>query len=425
MTEPVTRIDPERWLQSEAAGAMDFLNGVAERFPHTISLAAGRPPDDLLGASRIPQLLEAGVAYEAQRNRMDHDAAWRRFGQYSDTNGIILPVLARLLERTEEIDVDGLSLQVTNGIQEALLIECLRAASEGGAAIAFDPAYVGMAGAAAVAGLPLYVTPRRSDPIAALAEATRRARRDTGGPLLCYVVADHDNPSALTMSLTERKALVALAADEGLLILEDTAYRLFNYQEERTQSLLSLDQSANVVHMVSFSKTFMPGLRFGFTARQGERSAAPADFSRLTSIKSFTSVLTSPLVQATVCGFLEEIDFDLDTENQARRARCRQNRDVLLSVLSENLGEVEGVHWTAPLGGFFITVRVPFAMRGADAIAAAEENGVLTVPMQLFSPTGSMGDLVRLSFSTGSAEQIAEGGRRFSAYVRSRLAGSA
>lgn len=421
MIMPITRIDRRQWLQSDASGAMNFLNGVAEQFPQAISLAAGRPPDDLLGAHRLPWLLQAGIDRTARQNMMDLDKVWRRYAQYSDTNGIIHAVLARLLERMECIDADSLSFQVTNGIQEALVIECLRAASQGGAAIAFDPAYVGMAGAAAVADLPLYVTPRGRDPITALADAARRARRDVGGPVLCYVVADHDNPSALTMSRSERECLLALAAEESFLILEDTAYRLFNYQESREPSLLSLDQYANVVHMVSFSKTFMPGLRGGFTARRVQGSTRAADFALLTSVKSFTSVLTSSLVQAIICGYLEEMDFDLDTENRLRRARCRENRDVLLLVLSNTLGGTPGIHWETPQGGFFITIRVPFTVQASDAFAAAEQAGVLMVPVRLFSPTDSMADCIRLSFSNGTAEQIAEGGHRFAAYIRSRL----
>lgn len=413
----VRRVEPAGWLKSEGASAMHFLNGAAERFPEAISLAAGRPPDLLMGAERTPGLLTAGIMSEARRSGVDARTTWSRFAQYSDTNGIVLQSLRRLLERTEGIDADACWLQITNGIQEAMLIECLRAKSSGGAVIAFDPTYVGIAGASALAGVPLYVVPRGGRPSRTMANAIDIVRRNEKGPILCYVVADHDNPTGLSLSLDDRQALVDLAKEEGLTILEDSAYRLFNYDGAREPSLFSLDGGLHVVHMVSFSKTFMPGLRLGFTVR-GKASVDSSVLDQVTAIKSFVSVLTAPMAQAMLAGFLAEIDYDLDAENSGRRQWCRANRDALVKELSAGLGGQGGVRWRVPAGGFFLAVDVPFDVDMPQAIVAARRYGVVTLPMKAFSPTGRTGRAMRLSFSAGDVATTSEGGRRFSQFVR-------
>jgi (S)-3,5-dihydroxyphenylglycine transaminase len=419
-TDAVRRIEPNEWLTGDGAGAMDFLNGIAERFPGAISLAAGRPPDSLVRGERTRELLTSGIASEARRLGIEISRCWARFAQYSDTNGIVFDALRRLLKQSEDVDVDACWLQVTNGIQEALLIECLLAKSSAGAVIAFDPTYVGIAGASAFAGLPLYVVPRGDRPVNAIAEAIRVVRQKEKGPILCYVVADHDNPTGLSLRLSERQALVDLARREDFIVLEDTAYRLFNYDHAKERSLFSLAEGANVVHMVSFSKTFMPGLRLGFTARK-QASATSEQLNQLTSIKSFVSVTTAPIAQAILAGFLDRVGYDLDGENSPRKEWCKANRDVLTSALQEGLGDVSGVKWNIPAGGFFLSVDLPFDVDMLQASTAAEQYGVVILPMRAFSPTGRMGRTVRLAFSSGDPATIAEGARRFSQFVCQHL----
>lgn len=418
----VIRVAPSQWLQGEKGRAMDFLNGIAGRFPSAVSLAAGRPPDELIGAQKAPDLMRLAIEITATATRTSTAEVWTRFGQYSNTNGMIEEACGRLLSRLEGIDPRGLWFQITNGIQEALTIECVRAAGDGGAVIAYDPTYVGLTGAAAIAGLPMYVIPRTDDPARALELAALAARRDVAGPLLCYLIPDHDNPTGLTLTLEQRLDILQAARKHDLLILEDTAYRLFNYDEARIPSLLALDESARVVQLCTFSKTFLPGARAGYTARR-LAGQPPNLFARLTAIKSFTTVATSPLSQAVVAGFLHRIGYDLDTENATRRQFCRRNRDVVHDVLLSEFPDASlGVEWTVPRGGFFASVSLPVKLRSIEAQLAAESHGVLFVPMSFFSLTSQMEKTARLSFSNGSADTIAEGVRRFAAFVRALLA---
>lgn len=415
----VVRVSPQQIFDSEMYAAMDFLNGISGRFPDAISLAAGRPPNALMPSDNILSMLLRSVDDDAASKSGDRKAAraesWARFGQYADTDGIIGRDLSKMLALMENVSEDDVSIQVTNGIQEALLIECAAAAAQQGAVIAFDPTYVGLCGAAAVAGIPLYAVPNGDRPINALETAIRTARREVAGPILIYAIADHDNPSARSFDLADRHGLVALAARHDATILEDTAYRLFSYDAPRLPSLFSLDPSGRTVYLASFSKTFMPGVRIGFSARRGMASSDRRNRKALTNIKSFVSVTSAPMAQAIVSGYLREIDHDLDKGNKDRVHWCRANRDALYETLRENLSSE--FFFTAPAGGFFLVVELPFECNAEMLESAARTHGVTFMPMRFFSPTGQGRRSMRLSFSVGGVSDMVEGGRRLADFL--------
>lgn len=415
------RLEANDLLRSESYAAMDILNGVAERFPGAVSLAAGRPPSAFLPASRTAELLHLAVRSAALQTgdplATAIGQAWIRFGQYADTDGIIQDDLRQLLHKLEGLDDPTLDIRVTNGIQEALLVECAHAAAQNGAVLSFDPVYAGLTGAAAATGLPLYAIPRGSDPAEAIAAAVHLARKHTAGPLLLYVIPDHDNPTGTSLSLAERHDLVALAHREQLIVLEDTAYRLFNYDHARQPSLFALAHADTaVIYLSSFSKTLMPGVRIGFAVRRrGGQFDAPY-LAALTNLKSYISVTSAPLAQAIVSGFLQDCGYDLDQANQAKRAHCRANRDALAARLQALL---PAAHCTfrIPEGGFFLTLDVGMNCGRAEMERAARDYSVIFIPMGLFSPTGQGRRQIRLSFSAGSPSDMATGAERLAAFL--------
>src|SRR5690606_15391276 len=109
------------------------------------------------------------------------------------------------------------------------------------------------------------------------------------------------------------------ARGHQLLLIEDTAYRAFRYEGTPLPTLKALDTDGSVLQIGSFSKLFMPSPRVAYVyADQGALSprSAPARLAdELAKAKSFVSVLTSPLAQAMVGGFLLENDFTLDAWN--------------------------------------------------------------------------------------------------------------
>ena len=87
---------------------------------------------------------------------------------------------------------------------------------------------------------------------------------------LAYVTPSHQSPTTATMSLARRLALLELAGERDLLLIEDDYEFETNYVSEPCPALKSLDQDDRVIYVGSLSKSLFPGLRLGFLV------AAPA-----------------------------------------------------------------------------------------------------------------------------------------------------
>ena len=413
--------------------SMTFLNEVAERFPDAISFAPGRPAEDHFAVADLHGYLSAFCDYLRTRRGCDDAGVRRALFQYGPTKGIIAELVARNLVRDAGIEADPASIVVTAGCQEAILL-VLRAlrGDDRDVILAAEPTYVGLLGAARIVDLP--VVPVRDsgagiDP-ADLVAQVRRARAAGLRPRACYVMADCANPSGASLDLAARHALLRVADEEGLLLLEDNAYGLFREDADGPPTLKSLDRRGRVVYLGSFAKSGFPGARVGFavadqTVSDGGR-ALGLFADQLAKIKSMTTVNTSAIGQAVVGGMLVGNDCDLRTANAGARAAYRSKLRRTLDALAGQFARVggappgadAGVRWNAPRGGFFIVVTVPFAVGDALLERSAREFGVLWTPMHHFYAGTAGVPALRLSCSAVSLAEIDEGIDRLARFIR-------
>lgn len=87
---------------------------------------------------------------------------------------------------------------------------------------------------------------------------------ELGSAQLIYTTPSHQFPTTATMPIERRKELLALAAERGIVIVEDDYEFETNYVNEPCPALKSLDETGNVIYVGSLSKTLFPGLRLGF-----------------------------------------------------------------------------------------------------------------------------------------------------------------
>ena len=93
------------------------------------------------------------------------------------------------------------------------------------------------------------------------------ARLDAAGrrPKLIYTIPSFQNPAGVSLSLERRRALIEIAAERRILILEDDPYSRLRFEGEPLPSLAELDAGrGGVIHVGTFSKILAPGLRIGF-----------------------------------------------------------------------------------------------------------------------------------------------------------------
>jgi (S)-3,5-dihydroxyphenylglycine transaminase len=423
---PLRKADLHASLCDPVLDTMNFLNEITTRYPDAISFAPGRPYGGFFDNEQIfshihrylDHLVEQGVTPQEINTSMY---------QYGPTAGHIREIIADSLRVDEQIDVPAESIVVTVGAQEAMLL-VLRALMAGpdDVLLVSSPCYVGITGAARLLDVTIATVPEREDGFScADLEAVIRTERMRGRrPRACYVVPDHSNPSGTTMGLRTREELLELAARYGILLIEDSPYRMVS-PGPRLPTLKSLDRACAVVHLGSFAKTVFPGARVGFAIADqpvlDDAGGVGLLADELAKIKSMVTVNTSSLSQAVVAGALLSAQGRLSELNARAAAYYGEAMQTALRHLARHLPEARqaelGVRWNTPTGGFFLTVQVPFLADNAALDRSAREFGVIWTPMAYFHPHGGGHRGIRLSTSYLTPAQIEDGIARLVRFI--------
>lgn len=413
--------------------SMNFLNEIVSRHPKAISFAPGRPYDGLFDAHRISDYVDAYTEYLRAELGYSPEQVRATLFQYGRTNGHIHELIARTVANDEHIHVRPESVVVTTGCQEGMLL-VLRAlfADPRDVLLVASPCYVGITGSARILDVTTVPVPEGEHGLepAALRAAARAARAAGGRPRAVYLVPDFANPSGASLTVPARRAILAAADQENLLVLEDNPYGFFLRDGAPRPTLMSLDRSGRVVYLGSLAKTCFPGARVGYvlagqevTGPHGHRSRLADELSKL---KSMTTVNTSAVSQAVIGGMLVRHGCRLREATAGAAAFYRANLTTLLGELDRRFPPSRraalGVRWNVPDGGFFLVLTVPFPADEKALETCASDYQVLWTPMRYFHLDGGGSCQLRLSCSAVPPDQVEEGVRRLAAFVADRAA---
>ncbi len=224
-------------------------------------------------------------------------------------------------------------------------------------------------------------------------------------PRLIYVQPCAQNPTGATLSADRRRALLRLARDYNVPIVEDDAGGFFA-DGVGERSLKSDDVDDLVLHVGTFSKLIAPGLRVGYIV-------APANIIRLlTSVKQMTDLHTGPIPQLLLEGWLMSSDVP------AHVAFARQAYAARLSAALEELEEGPLVPVLRPAAGIYLFCRMTCGQQAVSLQQRSAEYGVVFAPGDEFSSTGELGDHLRLCVSGLPVPSIHVGLRRLKQLLR-------
>ncbi|MFT2017679.1 PLP-dependent aminotransferase family protein [Streptomyces sp. 796.1] len=408
--------------------SMRLLSETTMTFPDAISFSNGAPFDGTHDVTKLAGHLERYLTH-LRESGVPEQKISRLLYQYGPVNGFIQGEVARNLKQDEGIDVDPASIMITQGAQEAMVI-ALRAlfSSPDQVLLTVSPAYVGIVGAAKTLGIPLRGVLEGPDGLEpdAVAEAVRAVRADGKQPVALYLVPDFSNPSGTSLPLAARRELLALAAREELILLEDNPYRLFGRLGTELPTLKALDETRNVIYLGSYAKTAFPGARVGYLIADqpvagpggGERPLA----AELSKTKSFLTVGTSSLAQAVIGGILVAADYDLRSASRPTAEVYQERLEAVLAALEEHFPPADhaehGVSWNVPGGGFFLMLSVGFDADLAAMERSARDYGVSWAPMTMFYVDGGGDRVIRLGFSNLPVPDIREGVARLARFIK-------
>lgn len=181
----------------------------------------------------------------------------------------------------------------------------------------------------------------------ALAKLCRRRRVRA-----MYTMPTLHNPLGWVVSARQRRHLVSIARQHGLILIEDAAYA---FLEKRPPPPLAMLAPELTMYVSSLSKSVATGLRIGMVS-------APRDWvGKLERTIRATVWNTPAAMTAIACGWIEDGTVARLEADKRRDASLRQ------AVVSEVLGHLKLVRHPS---SYFVWLPLPHEVR-ADAVAKA------------------------------------------------------
>jgi 2-aminoadipate transaminase len=324
-----------------------------------------------------------------------------RTPQYTPSEAAPVPrgaVPARLTARGLPTGPDD--LLITSGSQQALTLIATVLLEPGDRVLVEEPSYLAALQAFGLAGAVPIPVPCDDDGLDPEALATLVARHR---PKLLYTVPTFHNPTGRTLPLERRAAIAAIAGRSGLWICEDDPYGELRYRGEALPAIATLPGAADrTLALSTLSKVAAPGLRIGWV-RTPEPLHRP-----LTVAKQAADLHSSTIDQAAAARWLAAVDLDAHVARLC--AVYGERRDAMLAGLAAALPA--GSTFNQPEGGMFVWARLPDGWDAAALLELALERDVAFVPGYPFFAGDPDRAALRLSFTTHSPPEIAEGLRR-------------
>jgi GntR family transcriptional regulator/MocR family aminotransferase len=222
-----------------------------------------------------------------------------------------------------------------------------------------------------------------------------------------YVTPHHQYPTTVAMSPARRLALLTLARERGVAVIEDDYDNEFHYQGRPILPLASADTAGSVVYLGTLSKVLAPALRIGYLV------APLAVAQRVTAIRAITDGQGDPVTECAVAELIE----DGEIQRHARRVRgiYRARRDALAAALGRQLAGA--LSFQVPPGGMALWAA---ARRGIDVDAwatRARAAGVIFSTGREFALDGRPQPFLRLGYAQRNEAEITEAVRRMAASV--------
>lgn len=295
---------------------------------------------------------------------------------------------------------------LTNGGTEALLI-ALRAVAKAGDTIALEsPSYwmlFEMARSLGIRTLEIPTHPRDGLSVAALDLATRTP----GAIRACVLIPNFHNPLGSLMPIEAKRAVVQLAAERDLRLVETDIYGDIHFGDQRPPVLKSFDTNDDVILCSAYTKTVAPGYRIGWMA-------PGRHFKTAQSLKFHTSCGSPQLQQEVMAEFMH--DGGYDHHMRRLRAALRGQSQRMIDAIARYFPE--GCRVSRPQGGYMLWVELPKHVDSRRVFALALREHIGIAPGVTFSGSGRYDHFIRLHYGDPWSELLEARIRRLGEIVR-------
>ncbi len=228
-------------------------------------------------------------------------------------------------------------------------------------------------------------------------------------PKLVYTIPNFHNPTGTCLSGARRRELIILSDRYNVPILEDDFVGDLRYEGRAQPALKALDPGGRVIHVSTFSKMLMPGLRVGFLVADGPI------YDGLVKFKRVNDLATSSLIQRALHDYVTVGRYQAHLRRSSQIFRKR--RDAMLAATQRHLPD--GCRVEIPQGGLFLWLKLPGNLFADELLPYAIREGVDFMPGGGFflNPAEGAGWL-RLNFVVQEDGKIEDGIRRLGRAIK-------
>ncbi|MGO6816805.1 aminotransferase-like domain-containing protein [Rhizobium brockwellii] len=203
-----------------------------------------------------------------------------------------------------------------------------------------------------------------------------------------YVTPTADNPTAVTLPTDRRGAIVKIARQHSVPIIEDDPY--FDLIPEAPAPIAAVAPDITW-YIATASKCLSPALRLGYVVAPNVESA-----SQVAGALQALTMMASPLFAAIASrwiysGFMQEAASELSAENAERQA-------IAANVFNDQRFEAQP---RTP----HLWLNLPSPWRASEFAHQCERRGVITVGSSSFSVNSPVVEAVRISVGAAASRE--------------------
>lgn len=297
---------------------------------------------------------------------------------------------------------------ITTGAMEAITLG-LRAITRPGDTVAIEtPTYHGflqVLESLHLKALEIATDPRHGICIPCLEEAVSEGR-----VAACMVVASFGNPLGHSMSVADRRRLLAVLAKADVPLVEDDTYGDLPFADRRPPAIKSFDTEGRVLLLSSFSKTLAPGYRVGWIA--------PGRYLKaLRRMKFSASLATATPTQMAIAEYLAAGGMDRHLRRLRRTFKDRVRR--MIGAIGEHFPR--GTRVTRPAGGYVLWIELPEAVCAFELYRGALAEGISLIPGPVFSASQRYANCIRFNCAVSWSAEVEAAVRRVGALAQAQL----
>ena len=326
--------------------------------------------------------------------------------QYANSEGYIglRQFISDRYKKRDGLDIPVEDILITTGSQQGLDLLGKTFLNEGDDLIIEEPGYLGAIQAFAMYRPRFHPVPVREGGMETEKLAHILSERE---PKLLYTVTNFQNPSGISYSNENRKAVADLIGGSSCLIIQDDPYGDLRFSGEPKISFKKLAPE-NTVLLGSFSKTVAPALRLGWLV------APPAIMDKLVIAKQAADLHSDYLAQRILHRYLS--DNDIDAHIATIIDQYGKQKEAMIGAIKDFFPPE--VRFTNPEGGMFLWITLPEGMSSLALFEAAIQKKVAFVPGTPFYVDRKDSNTLRLNFSCSDEATIVEGIKRLGESIR-------